>query len=183
MKKPTQDLNMEHSGIVQMLGIMEKISVRLKNGEDIKREHLEKVIEFLRNFADKCHHRKEENILFPEMLKDPANKKMVNELLGEHKTGRDLIRGMAESLEGFGAGNPDAWHIAVNAQKYSELLKEHIRKEGKLFSLVDKELSAEVQEEIEERFEKLEKEVIGAGRHEEYHRWLEELKEIYLHTK
>lgn len=162
-----------------MLAIMEKISDRLKKGEDVRREHLEKVVEFLRNFADKCHHGKEENILFPIMIKNPANEKMINELLGEHKTGRDLIRGMAESLEKFRAGNADAWHIAVNAQEYSRLLKDHIRKEGALFLLVNKELSAGEQEEIEKRFEKLESEVIGEGKHEEYHSWSKELKEVY----
>lgn len=178
MIKPTKDLSLEHGGILQMLVIMEKISGRLKNGDDVKREHLEKIVEFLRNFADKCHHGKEENIFFPEMLKNPANEKLVNELLGEHKAGRDLIRGMAESLDKFGAGNPDAWHIAVNAQEYSRLLREHVKKENILFALADKELSAEKQEEIEELFEKLEKEVIGEGKHEQYHGWLKELKDI-----
>lgn len=178
MKKPTQDLAIEHGSILQMLIIMEKFSSRLKSGEDVKREHLEKIVEFLRNFADKCHHGKEESILFPELMKNPANEKMINELLGEHKTGRDLIRGMAESLEKFDKGNPDAWHIAVNAQVYSRLLKDHIKKENILFSLADKELSTQKQEEIEELFEKLEKEVIGEGRHEIYHGWLKELKEV-----
>lgn len=178
MNKPIQDLYEEHSAIVQMLAIMEKFASRLKNGDNIKREYLEKIVEFLRIFADKCHHGKEENILFPELLKNPANEKAVNELLGEHKTGRDMIRGIAESVEKCSAGNPDAWHIAVNMHAYSQLLKEHIRKEGKLFPRVDKELSAEVQEEIEERFEKLEKEVIGEGVHEKYHSWLKELKEV-----
>jgi hemerythrin-like domain-containing protein len=178
MKKPTQDLSLEHGGILQMLSIMEKFSSRLKSGDDVRREHLEKIVEFLKNFADKCHHGKEESILFPELLKNSANEKMINELLGEHKTGRDLIRGMAESLEKFAAGNPDAWHIAVNALEYSRLLRDHIKKENILFSLADKELSLEKQEEIEELFEKLEKEVIGEGKHEEYHNWLKDLKDV-----
>ena len=38
----------------------------------------------------------------------------VNELLGEHKTGRDYIRGIAESLKYYDTGSPDAYHIAAN---------------------------------------------------------------------
>ena len=176
-RKPTQDLIEEHGGIVLMLRIMEKIAEKLKAGEEVDKEYLSKVVEFLKNFADKCHHGKEEGILFPELLKNTTNEKLVNELLGEHKTGRDFIRGIAESLDNYQKGNPDAFHIAVNALDYSQLLTEHIRKENMiLFPAADKELSDELQTEISERFEKLEVEVIGVGKHEEYHHWLEELK-------
>jgi hemerythrin-like domain-containing protein len=180
-KKPTQDLGEEHGGIMLMLMIMEKIAKKLHKGEEIKRKHLNKIVEFLKNFADKCHHGKEENILFPELAKKSSNKKLVNELLGEHKVGRDYIRGIAESLEKYKPGNPDAIHIAINAEGYIKLLTEHIRKENiALFPTVNKQLSKKLQEEIEERFEKLEKEVIGVGKHEEYYGWLKELKRIYL---
>lgn len=181
MKKPTQDLYEEHGGIILMLEIMGKVAEILKKGEEVKREHLNKIVEFLRNFADKCHHGKEEGILFPELIKKSSSIKLVNELLGEHKTGRDYIRGIAESLENYKPGNPDAIHIAVNTEGYIQLLTEHIRKENtELFPIADKELPLKLQEEIEERFEKLEKDVIGEGKHEEYHGWLNELKEFYL---
>ena len=181
MKKPTQDLYEEHGGIILMLKIMGKIAEKLKKGEEVKKEHLSRIVEFLRNFADKCHHGKEEGILFPELVKKSTNVKLVNELLGEHKTGRDYIHGIAVSLEKYKAGNPDAIHIAVNSKGYIQLLTEHIKKENEiLFPIAEKELSKELQEDIEKRFEKLERDVIGIGKHEEYHGWLKELKEFYL---
>jgi hemerythrin-like domain-containing protein len=180
MKKPTQDLSEEHGSILLMLKIMEEIAKRLKNGDNINKEHLQRVVEFVRNFADKCHHGKEEGILFPELVKNISNQKIINELLGEHKTGRDYIKGIAESLEQYAPGNPDATHIALNAEGYIRLLMEHIRKEASLFLTADKELSEELQIEIEEKFEKLEEEVIGAGKHGEYHVWLKELENVYL---
>lgn len=180
MEKPTQDLIEEHGGIVLMLKIMEKIAKKLRQGEDIDREHLKKIIEFLRNFADKCHHGKEEGILFPELAKNISNQKTINELLGEHKTGRDYIRGISESIDGFQPGNPDAIHIAVNFEAYANLLTEHIKKEHILFEAVDKELSGDLQESIKESFDKLEEEVIGEGKHEEYHNWLKELRQVFL---
>lgn len=181
MKKPIQDLIDEHGGIMLMLTIMEKMSEKLYRGEAVDNGHLNKVVEFLKNFADKCHHGKEEGILFPELLKNSTNVKLVNELLGEHKSGRDYIRGIDESLEKYSPGNPDATHIAVNIEGYTRLLREHIRKENVvLFPVADVELVEPVQEDMAKRFDELERNVIGEGKHEEYHGWLEELKSEYL---
>ncbi len=68
-KKPTQDLGIEHGGIMLMLKVMEKVAEKLQNQGEVRKEHLEKIIEFIKNFADKCHHAKEEYILFPELIK------------------------------------------------------------------------------------------------------------------
>lgn len=180
-KRPIQDLKDEHGGIIAMLDVMKKVATRLKNREEVKKEHLEKIVEFLSNFADKCHHGKEEGILFPEVVKNVSNLYLVNELLGEHKTGRDYIRGIAESLKYYDTGSPDAYHIATNMEGYISLLTEHINKESKsLFPIVDKQIPDKVQLGIEEQFEALERDVIGEGKHEEYHGWLKDLKKIYL---
>lgn len=181
MSKPTQDLIKEHGGIMLMLSIMGKVALRLRQGQEVKREHLDKIAEFLRNFADKCHHGKEEGILFPELAKNAANQKLINDFLGEHKSGRDYVRGIAESLPQYAPGNPDAIHIAVNAEGYIRLLTEHIGKENtELFPIADEVLSEELQAELFEKFELLERDVIGEGKHEEYHGWLKELEDEYL---
>jgi hemerythrin-like domain-containing protein len=181
MKNPTVDLFEEHGGIILMLKIMEQVAKKLHAGADVDRAHLQKILEFLSNFADKCHHGKEEGILFPELLKSGSNETLINELLGEHKTGRDYIRGMKESFQQFAPGSADAIHIAVNAEGYIRLLTEHIRKENDLlFPVADRELSAALKDEIFEKFEILERDVIGEGKHEEYHGWLKELKAAYL---
>ena len=180
-KRPVQDLKDEHEGITLMLDIMKKVATRLKNRQEVKKEHLGKIVEFLSNFADKCHHGKEEGILFPEVVKNISNLAMVNELLGEHKTGRDYIHGMAESLKYYDTGSSDAYHIATNMEGYIYLLTEHIKKENNsLFPIVDKQIPDKVQLHIEEQFETLEQDVIGEGKHEEYHGWLKDLKKIYL---
>ena len=139
MEKPTQDLFEEHGGIILMLKIMGKVAERLKKGEEVKREHLNKIVEFLRNFADKCHHGKEEGILFPEIAKNKFNVQMIYEFLGEHKSGRDYIRGIAEGLKDYETGNPEAYHIAKNMTGYIQLLNHHIQEENtKLFPTAEK---------------------------------------------
>jgi len=180
MENPIQDLAKEHGSIIIMLGIMGKVVKRLRSIDGVKKDYLEKMVEFLHNFADKCHHGKEEEILFPELVKNAANIQMINELIGDHKAGRDYIRGITESLAHYKTGNPDAYHIAVNMEGYIFLLTGHIKKESKyLFPIADKQITDEVREEIERRFEKLEKDVIGEGKHEEYRSWVKELKNIF----
>jgi hypothetical protein len=66
--KPTQELSSEHQAILLMIRILEKMSDRLEAGESIDVTHLEKSVDFIKVFPDKCHHGKEEDLLFPEMV-------------------------------------------------------------------------------------------------------------------
>ena len=146
--------------------------------------HLKKIIEFLKVFADKCHHGKEEDILFPELIKTGFSKDSgpVAVMLYEHTVGRGYIRELSDHFQAYSKGQSDVLlQIADDMKQYIDLLSSHIRKENQiLFPMADKALSTEVQEELYERYEKLEKEVIGIGKHEEFHQMLKELKDIYF---
>lgn len=175
------DLIEEHSGIMLMLSIMRKVSERLSSGEVVEKEDLNKILEFLTSFADKCHHGKEEDMLFPELFKSPSNQGLVAELIDEHTTAREYIKSIAEAMENYATGNSEAATIAENMENYIQLLTEHVRKENnELFPVAKKELSEETQTQMVEQFEKFEHDVIGEGKHEEYHGWLEDLKKKYL---
>jgi len=181
MKTPTLDLIEEHGGIMLMLSIMSKVSEKLNAGDEVKKEDLNKILEFLINFADKCHHGKEEDMLFPELAKNPVNLEFVSELIKEHKTGREYIKNISAAFENYGQENSAAREMAENMEKYVQLLTKHIAKEnGEPFPIANKELSNDTQKQMVEQFEKFEEDVIGAGKHEEYHKWLEELKKNYL---
>ncbi len=65
--KPTEQLKEDDELIKTMLKVLEAICSRLENTKDLPREHLDNVIEFIKVFADKCHHGKEEELLFPAM--------------------------------------------------------------------------------------------------------------------
>jgi len=73
--KATQQLKDEHEGIKIMLTIMEKISNDIGKGKDLNKDPYAKIIEFIKGFADKCHHGKEEDILFPAMVKSWHSKR------------------------------------------------------------------------------------------------------------
>ena len=65
----TDQLRAEHEGILTMLQILERISEQMNSGKQADTAHLGKIVEFLQVFADKCHHGKEEDILFPALEK------------------------------------------------------------------------------------------------------------------
>jgi len=182
--KATEQLRSEHEGIKLMLQILEKVSRKLESEEDVVAEHLEKIIEFFRVFADKCHHGKEEDLLFPAMEAAgvPRESGPIGVMLLEHDKGRGYTKGMADAVAKYKAGDRKAAPvIASNARNYIALLTDHIEKENSvLFPMADAHLSAEKQESMLEEFEKVEIEKIGVGKHEEFHQLLDKLSAIYL---
>jgi hemerythrin-like domain-containing protein len=182
--KATQQLKDEHEGIKLMLKIMEKIYTGLENGKELNIDHYEKIIDFIKGFADKCHHGKEEYILFPAMVKHgiPNEGGPIAVMLNEHQMGRNFIKLLNGFFEEFKGGNKQAIKgIISSSMSYVDLLRNHIEKENNvLFSMADKVLNETEQLKIFDAFEKLEIEKIGFGKHEEYHRLLKEFKGIYI---
>ncbi|MDP2209596.1 MAG: hemerythrin domain-containing protein [Bacteroidota bacterium] len=182
--KATEQLMQEHQGIMLMLNIMSKVVDKVEKVQELNIVHQEKIIEFLKVFADKCHHGKEEDILFPvlESKGVPRENGPIGVMLFEHKVGRGFIKEMIEAFEQFKTGDKNALSKISNSMRsYINLLTGHIHKENNiLFPMGDRVLSDQLQTELYEKFEKLEEEKIGLGKHEEFHRMLKELKDIYL---
>ena len=182
--KATQQLKDEHEGIKLMLRIMEKIAMDVEQGEVPNTAHCERIIDFLKGFADRCHHGKEEDILFPELVKHgiPNEGGPVGVMLNEHVMGREYIKALADAVEELKAGNMHAATSFVDAARgYVQLLRTHIEKENNvLFMMADKVLDEKEQLALFDAFERLEAEKIGVGKHEEYHKLLKELKDAYL---
>jgi len=180
--KPTEQLKAEHEGVKLMLKILDKVCVK---PDELNQVHFTNILEFLKVFVDKCHHGKEEDLLLPVMIEAgvPKEKGAIEFTLMEHVEGRGYIKGMSEAFDKLKSGDRQASaKIVDNAKKYITLLIKHIDKENTiLFPLADKVLSQARQTELEEGFEKLEVERIGLGKHEEFHKLLQQLKEIYLY--
>ena len=103
-------------------------------------------------------------------------------MLAEHEQGREYLRNISHALINFEAGDHSrAIDLSDNIQAYIELLNEHILKENDvLFQMADKVLTKEVQNNLYDRFEELEENVIGFGKHEELHEMLEKMSAAYL---
>jgi hemerythrin-like domain-containing protein len=181
--KPTEDLIAEHEAVLDALRLLEKVEGALATGKTEAAEHLEQLLDFFKGFVDRCHHGKEEEVLFPELEKRgfPRESGPVGVMLAEHDAGRQCIRGMSEGLARLRAGERDALStIRQNAGGYRELLRSHIAKENNvLFPLADRLLPEDVSAQVLERFEEIERERVGEGKHEQYHALLQRLKDLY----
>lgn len=178
--KASDDLRKEHEAVLFALKILEKMSQVHKTTGSLDIKDAAGMVEFLRVFADKCHHGKEEGFLFPayESRGVPRENGPIGAMLYEHELGRSYIQGMDKALHQSPA---NAVVFFGQAQKYIDLLKAHIEKENNvLFPLGDNFLSTEANSTLLEQFEHHEEEVIGKGKHEELHAQLDRWEEKYL---
>ena len=179
--KPTDDLREEHKAVKLMLRILDGICTDIESGRSVKQEHLEGLVEFMRIFVDRCHHTKEETYLFPEMEKAgiSGSGELITSLKNEHEQGRQHVSRIEEAVSGK-EGNKGLPTIVENSRAYIQLLTPHIEKEDNdLFPMADTYLSEAAQKDLLELFETVEIEIIGPGKHEEFHRWLHSMAEVY----
>jgi hemerythrin-like domain-containing protein len=117
----------------------------------------------MREFADKCHHAKEEDILFPEMVRHgvPETGCPIAALRQEHVRGRQLVTSLAERTEAYarrGAGAPDSLMAVIG--DIGQLYSSHIWKEDNMvFPMVDRLFPAPDIEHLAQRFEQAEAEL------------------------
>jgi hemerythrin-like domain-containing protein len=181
--KPTGDLIAEHNAVLLALQILEKVEGALAAGAADAPEHLDQLIDFFGGFVDRCHHGKEEDVLFPELEQRGVQREggPIGVMLAEHDAGRRYVREMANGSARLRRGDRNAVDgIRENASGYRNLLRAHIRKENDvLFQMADRLLPDDEAAKIVERFEEIERDRVGAGKHEAYHAVLHRLKEIY----
>jgi hemerythrin-like domain-containing protein len=162
-----------------MLDITEEVTRRLDRGESVSPETLTELLEFFRVFADRYHHGKEEDLLFPLLEKKglPKFGGPTGVMRAEHEQGRALIKQMAEAAQAYQdrtAGSAARW--AEAARSYAALLHTHIDKENNvLFKMADHLLSGAEQQELANAFDRAEEEKIGHGTHERLHALMEKL--------
>lgn len=151
MIKAIQMLVDEHVKILAEIDSLEKECNKLSTGEEIDKNFFTKKIDFIKNYADKFHHAKEEDILFTELCKDSVEMHCnpIPQMLHEHDLGRAFVKGMEE-----GVAENDKDKVIKNAIGYAELLREHIYKEDNiLYPMADEALPEDAQEEMLKKFE------------------------------
>lgn len=180
----TKDLRDEHEGIKIAIAVLDRLASDIKTGNIEIIDDTEQLVDFLKTFADRCHHGKEEDLLFPAMEKAgiPREGGPIGVMLSEHKQGREYISIMNDSLPAIRRGDVDAiLMFADAAHGYASLLNNHIQKENDvLFVMAEKILPSAEHQRLAEGFECIEQERIGPGIHERYHAMLNRLEAKYL---
>jgi hemerythrin-like domain-containing protein len=170
---PTETLKHEHKIVLLVLTGAEREARSIQAGGEVRVEEIEQMVDFFRNFVDRCHHSKEERHLFPAMNARgmPLESGPLAVMLHEHEQGRAAVRAVAGVLARVKGGDAGAGaELAEALLGYIELLRNHIFKEDNvLFPMADRLLPAPEQDNLAALFDKVEEEEMGAGVHERYH--------------
>jgi len=184
MIRLTEEQEQEHRVVEEALKILEGIGARLERDEEVDPGTIEDIVDFLKTFADKCHHGKEEDLLFAalEMKGVSRTTSPLSSLIREHEIARRFIQNIDRSLQDYRRGDTTAKKdILQNSRAYVELLKQHIEKEDELlYPMAEEKLSDKRKEELLAAYDRVEEEIIGEGVHEEYHRMIKDLKEQFV---
>jgi hemerythrin-like domain-containing protein len=179
-QSPTQMLEDEHLVIAKVVGAVPILADRLEAGLELEVELLQEVVEFMRTFADRCHHGKEEELLFPLLAKKgvPMQGCPVGALTGEHARGRVLVTELSDAAEAYSKGDPVAKEAVVKSLRgITALYPNHIWKEDYLlFPLTNKVLSPKEQEYLYQEFGQVE-ERVGRDTHQRLDQFAEMLSE------
>ncbi|MEK7411839.1 MAG: hemerythrin domain-containing protein [Planctomycetota bacterium] len=153
-------LSGEHRVILQLLAALAVMAERSDAGQ-LPVADATDALEVLRTFADKCHHGKEEEILFPVLEAQIPGFGPTQVMRAEHVEGRALIRAMVDAL-----AQNDAANFAKAARGYVALLRDHIAKEDDiLFRMAQAILTPEQDAAILDAYRRIEHDDMGDGTH------------------
>lgn len=136
---PIGPLMMEHRLIERMIKFMKGKLEESRLVNKVDPNFIDMVIDFFRMYADRCHHGKEEDILFRELKKkklSPEHAKIVEELIEEHVRGREMVGNLSRANQEYRQGESESIAlIAKFLEKLVDFYPAHIAKEDKKFFL------------------------------------------------
>jgi hemerythrin-like domain-containing protein len=135
--KPIGPLMWEHRLIERLLHLFDEQITKIRQENSIDPVFIDNAVDFIRIYADRTHHGKEEDILFRDLAKKPLSSghaKIMNELVEEHKYARKMVGNLVEAKEMFLTGKKAALQDVISCLKeLSEFYPKHIEKEDKYF--------------------------------------------------
>ncbi len=170
--KATEILMSEHRIIERVLDALETAARQLESGNPVRPEYFLDAADFIAGFADGCHHRKEEGVLFVELAASgmPADQGPIGVMLDEHEQGRAFTRGIREAARKLAEGDAEARRALIaSAKGYVALLRDHITKEDEvLFPMADQLIPAHRHDQVLAGFARVEHLDAGPGVHQKF---------------
>lgn len=157
------ELKRDHLVIQQVVAGMSAVAELIDSGKQVDASVLADLVQFLRVFADQCHHEKEDQYLFP-LLATKANvstRRELESLEREHRSAKQLVAQLAKVAVAY-VHDPAVvrYRVIDLLQQLVELYPAHIWKEDFLvFPLAQQNLSITEQQDLQEKFEDVEREV------------------------
>ena len=179
MPTPIETLMNEHRLIEKVLGSLETLASAPNPGGGSARATIARFAEFFREFADRCHHGKEEDLLFEALQRHgmPREFGPIRVMLDEHEVGRSCVRVLSTSGGGDGPVGDDEWErVRAAAARFIAMLRQHIQKEDNiLFRMATENLPESVLRDLERRFAEFERDEMGDDAHQRLHALAEAL--------
>ena len=171
---PVGPLMIEHRLIERMVKLMAGGLARMEEKRGVNIGFLSEAIDFIRTYADRCHHGKEEDILFRDLAAKPLSaehKKVMNELVEEHISARKIVGRLADAKERFARTQKEGFQeIKTCLTELVEFYPAHIEKEDKRFFLpVMNYFTRQEKDEMLQEFWTFDKNLI----HEKYRKMVE----------
>ena len=168
----------EHRLIERMITLIEQKIEKIQTTNQVDPLFIDTVVGFIRTYADRTHHGKEEDILFKQLANkqmSDQDKRIMDELVDEHLLGRKTTKELVEANAQYRVG--EKTFLAVIVSKLKKLVNfypKHIEKEDKVFfPSYMKYLSDEEDQLMLEEFYEFDREMI----HEKYKSVLQKLEE------
>ena len=156
---PIGPLMKEHRVIEKLMPSLRQAIEAGRNVGRIEPRFLDIVLDFIRTYADRCHHGKEEGILFRALDHKPlaaAHRTTLEELIEEHRLARQAVRALGQATESLKRGDASALLVIVERLEFlAKFYPAHILKEDKVFFLPamdyfdERERAALIEEERE----------------------------------
>jgi len=127
----------EHRLIERMIVVMEREVQRIQETGKVDPGFIDVAVDFIRSYADRCHHGKEEQILFRELKKkrlEEDHRHIMEELIEEHIWGRKATKSLVEAKTRYLSGESQAMKdIMALMTDLAGFYPKHIAKEDKVF--------------------------------------------------
>jgi len=134
---PIGPLMIEHRLIEKMFALVSRAASDSRSRGRIDPRLVDAAVDFVRTYADRTHHGKEEDILFRDLGRKPlcaSDRRVMQELVDEHKMGREAVRQLVSANEEYRRGSPGALDGVLTQFSFLvEFYPRHIEKEDKVF--------------------------------------------------
>lgn len=135
--KPRGPLMIEHRLIERMLSVIEAEAKRIRAGKAVDALFIDAAVDFIRVYADRTHHGKEEDILFRDLEKKQLTEQDSREmaqLVEEHRQARQKVRDLVAAKERFLSGDAAAVGDVLAAMEWlTGFYPRHIAREDREF--------------------------------------------------
>ena len=161
MVSPSEMLEAEHKVIALIVGAAPVLASKLEEVGPVDNRLITGIVEFMRVYADQCHHGKEEELLFPALADKgvPLHGCPIGGLISERARGRILVKGLEEAAAAIQKNETDVSardRLIANLRGIADLYPGHIwREDYMLFPMTNKILSKDKQESLYAAFQKV----------------------------